>query len=77
MELDNVWVAHTLKHLQLVVDHLLVAAHIPLQDDLDRNLALGAVGLSDNAICAGTQRLPKAISRPAITHSVWYSTAQS
>lgn len=59
-------VVHALKHLQLVVDHLLVAAHVLLQDDLDRDLALGAVGLPDNAICAGAQCLSKAVSRSAI-----------
>lgn len=64
MELHNVWVAHPLKHLQLVVDHLLVAAYVLLEDDFDCDLALGAVGLADNAIRAGTQRLPKAISGP-------------
>jgi hypothetical protein len=67
MELDNVWVAHALKHLQLIVDHLLVAAHVLLQDDLDRDLTLGAVGLSHDAIRAGTQRPSKAVSGPAIT----------
>ena len=63
VELDNVRVVHALKHLQLVVDHLLVPAHVLLQDDLDGDLALGAVGLSDNAIGTGTERLSEAVSR--------------
>ena len=67
MELDNMWVAHALKHLQLVVNHLLVAAHVLLQDDLDRDLALRTVGLSHDAIRAGTQGPSKAIPSPAIT----------
>jgi hypothetical protein len=51
VELDNVRVLHALQHLQLVVYHLLISPHILLQDDLDGNLALGTVGLSDDAIC--------------------------
>ena len=62
-------VLHLLEHLQLVVDHLLVSAHVLLQDDLDRDLALGALGLSDDAIGSGAQRLSKAVSRPADTVS--------
>ncbi len=39
-----------LEHVQLVVDHALVALDILLQDDLDSHLARGALGLSDDAI---------------------------
>jgi hypothetical protein len=67
MELDNVWVAHALKHFQLVVDHLFVAPHVLLQDNLDRDLALGAVSLADDTIRAGTKRLSESITRPAVT----------
>lgn len=54
MELDNVWVLHLLQHFQLVVDHLLVTADILLQDDLDGDLAIWAVGLADDAIGTST-----------------------
>jgi hypothetical protein len=64
MKLDNVRMAHALKHLQLVVDHLLVPANVLLQDDLDCDLALGAVCLPDDAIRASAQRLSKTVSRP-------------
>lgn len=66
VELDNVWVLHALQHLELVVDHLLVSAHVLLQDDLDRNLALGTVGFSYDAICASTQCLSKPVSGPVV-----------
>lgn len=59
-------VLHALQHFQLVVDHLLVSAHILLQDDLDGDLALGAVCLSDDAVCASAQRLSEPVSRPAV-----------
>lgn len=55
-------VLHALQHLQLVVDHLLVPADVLLEDDLDGDLALGAVGLADDAIGSGTQRLSEAVS---------------
>jgi hypothetical protein len=57
---------HALQHLQLIINHLLVAAHILLQDDLDGDLALGAVGFSNNTIGSGAQRLPEAISRSVV-----------
>lgn len=63
VEFDNVRVLHALQHLELVVHHLLVSAHILLQYDLDRDLALGAVSLSDDTVCAGAQRLSEAITR--------------
>jgi hypothetical protein len=62
VELDNVRVLHALEHLQLVVHHLLIAPNILLQNDLDGDLALGAVGLPDNAIGAGTQCLAEAVA---------------
>jgi hypothetical protein len=58
-------VLHALQHLQLIVDHLLVSADVLLQDDLDSDLALGAVSLTDDAICASSQRLSEAVSRSA------------
>jgi hypothetical protein len=77
MELDNVRVLHALQHLELVIDHLLVSANILLQDDLDGDLALGAVGLSDDAICTSTQRLSEAVSRSAGRVSAWATCAGS
>lgn len=55
-------VLHALKHFQLIIHHLLVASHVLLQDDLDRDLALGAVGLSHDAIGTGAQCLSEAVS---------------
>ena len=54
MELDNVGVLHLLQHFQLVVYHLLVTADILLQDDLDGDLAIWAVGLADDTIGSST-----------------------
>jgi len=62
VELDNVRVLHALQHLQLIVHHLLVATDVLFQDDLNSDLALGAVGLADDAISAGAQRLSEAVS---------------
>lgn len=62
VEFDDVRVLQALQHLQLVVHHLLVAPHILLEDDLDRDLALRTVGLADNAICARAQRLAEAVA---------------
>ena len=59
------WVLHLLQHLQFVVDHLLVSANVLLQDDLDSDLALGAVGLANNAIGAGTQGSAEAVAGSA------------
>lgn len=62
MELDDVRVLQALQHLQLVVHHLLIAAHVLLEDNLDCNLPLWAVGLANDAICTGAQRLAKAVA---------------
>lgn len=62
MELDNVRVLHALQHLQLIVHHLLVAAHILLQDDLDSDLALGAVSFADDTVGSGAECLSEAVS---------------
>lgn len=64
MKLDNVRVVHALKHLQLVVYHLLVSLDILLQDNLDGDLALGAISFPHDTIGSGTQRLSEAVSRP-------------
>lgn len=66
VKLDNVGVLHALKHLKLVVDHLFVAPHVLLQNDLDSNLSLWTIRLPHDAIGAGTQCLSKAVSGSAI-----------
>jgi hypothetical protein len=40
-ELDNMGMLEALEHLQLVVDHLVVAFDVLLQDDLDGAFPLG------------------------------------
>lgn len=55
-------VLHLLQHFQLIVDHLLVTADILLQDDLHRDLALRAVGLSNDTIGSSTQCLSKLVA---------------
>ena len=39
-ELDNVGVLEALEHLQFVVDHLVIALYVLLQDDLDGAFSL-------------------------------------
>jgi hypothetical protein len=48
-------VLELLQHLELVIDHLLVALDISLEDDLDCDLAGRAVGLTNYSICSGTE----------------------
>lgn len=60
-KLDNVRVLQALEHVQLVKDHLLIPPDHLLQDDLDRDATLGAVCLSDDAVCAGAERAPKPV----------------
>lgn len=60
-EVDNVWVVQRLQHLQFVVDHLLIALHILLEDDLDGHLSRTAVCFTDNAICTRAQCPPEAV----------------
>lgn len=62
VEFDNVWVLHLLQHFQFVIDHLLIAADILLQDDLDSDLAIRAVGLANDAIGSSTQGLSKLVA---------------
>lgn len=54
-------VLQALKHVELVIDHPLVALDVLLQDDLDSDLALWAIGLSDDAIGACAERPTEAI----------------
>lgn len=53
-----------LEHVELVVDHPLVALDIFFQDDLDSDLAFWAVGLSDNSIGTCTERSSEAVFGP-------------
>lgn len=64
VELDNVRVLHALQHLKLIVDHLLVALDISLQDDLHSDLSLWTVGLSNDTICSRAQCLAEAVAGP-------------
>lgn len=57
-------VLQALKHVQLIVHHFLVAFDILLQDDLDSDLALWAVGLSDDSIGSRTECPSEAIFGP-------------
>ena len=70
MEADNVRVLQALKHLQLIVDHLLIALDVLLQDNLHRDLALRAIGLADNAVCARTKGPAEAVLGSFIDRSV-------
>lgn len=66
-KLDNVGVLEALQHVQLVVDHALIALDVLLQDDLDGDLASRAVGLADDAIRAGTQGSAESVLGPRRT----------
>lgn len=54
MEANNVRVMEPLKQLEFVIDHLLIALDILLEDDLHGNLPCGSVRLSNNTIGAST-----------------------
>ena len=55
---------HSLQHFHLVVYHLLIAPDALLEDNLDRTLALGAICLSNNAICTSAECLAKPVFGP-------------
>lgn len=63
-ELHNVRVLEPLEHLQLVENHALIAPDDFLQNDFNRDLAIGAICRSDDTVCAGTKGAPKAVLRP-------------
>lgn len=48
-------VLQALEHVELVVDHPLIALDILFQDNFDSHLSFWAVGLSDNAIGTRTE----------------------
>ena len=62
-------VLEPLQHLEFVIDHLLIALDILLQDDLNGELPISAVGFSHDAIRPGTQSFPESIHRPEIVVS--------
>ena len=68
-ELDDVGVLEALEHVELVENHALVPLDVLLQDDLDGDAAVGAIGLAHDAIGAGTQGAPKAVLGPGWEHS--------
>lgn len=53
-----------LEKIQLVVDHLLVALDILLQNDLDGDLAGRAICFADNAVRACAKCITKAVFGP-------------
>jgi hypothetical protein len=59
-------VLEPLEHFQLVEDHALIAPDDLLQDDLDGDPAVGALGLPDDAICAGAESAPKPVLGPRV-----------
>ena len=59
-----------LEHLQLVKNHALIAPDVFLQDDLDGDPSICAVGLPDDTVGACAQRAPEAIFRPISSVSV-------
>lgn len=61
---DNVRVLQILEEVQLIVDHLLVALDILLQDDLDGDLASRAICFADNAVRACTKRAAETVLGP-------------
>jgi hypothetical protein len=63
LKLDDMWMFHSLQHIHLIIDHLLISSHILLQDDLDSAFAVWSIGFADNTICSGTQCSPEAIFR--------------
>ena len=60
-KLDDVRVLEALEHVQLVHDHALISPHDLLQDDLDGDATIRALGLPHDAICTGTQGAPEAV----------------
>ena len=66
LEAHNVWVSHSLQHLQLVVYHLVIAFDVLLQDDLHGDFAFGSVGFFDDSVGASTQGSAHAVFAPSM-----------
>ena len=52
---------HALKHLHFIVDHLLVAPDVLLEDYLYGAFPLGTICFTHNSICAGAECLAEAV----------------
>jgi hypothetical protein len=63
-ELDDVWVLQSLQHVELVVNHLLVAFDVLLQNDLDGDLAGRALGLTNDAIGTSAEGATEPVFSP-------------
>lgn len=74
-ELHDVLVLQPLKHLQLVVHHLLISLDISLQDDLDGYLAKRAIGFAHGAIGTGTKGSAESIFGSATERGQQWSSA--
>lgn len=73
--MDDVWVVKGLQHLQLIVNHLLVASDIFLQNDFNSNFPTAAICLTDNTVRSSTKCSPKFVQLSrARPH--WLLTAQ-
>lgn len=58
-------VLELLQHLQLIIDHALVAADIFLEDDLDRNLiASSRLCFANNSVCTSAQGASELVESP-------------
>jgi hypothetical protein len=58
-------VLELLQHLQLVIDHALVAADIFLEDDFNRNLITSSrLRLADNSVCTSTKSASEPVESP-------------
>lgn len=57
-----------LEHLQLIVDHALVALDVLLEDNLDGHLPRATFGLADDTVCARTEGSAEFILRPVARH---------
>lgn len=58
---------HLLQQEQLVVDHLLVALDILLQDNFDGDLAGRVLGLPDDAVGSRTECSTEAVLGPVLS----------
>lgn len=62
---NNVRVFEFLQHLQFIVDHALVSAHIFLQDDLDCHLfAIPSLCLANDSVGAGPKGSAELVEGP-------------
>lgn len=65
-----------LQHLQLIVDHALIATNVLLENDLDRNLGtIMGLSLTDDTVCTRAERTSELVQGPEerICLSAWSS----